>query len=53
MKKKTVCSGAGMFAFGILVWLIGRAMGVVAILMPLIAVAGFIMMIIGLFEEEK
>ena len=40
-----------MLALGVIVWFIGKAMGVVPILMPLIAAVGFIMMIVGLFQE--
>ena len=53
MKKDRICNGAGMFVCGILIWIIGRTIGVVAILMPLIAVVGFITMIVGLFERDE
>ena len=40
-----------MFALGVIVWLIGRVIGVVPIFMPLIAAVGFIIMIVGLIQE--
>lgn len=51
MKKETINIGFVTFAFGLIVWVIGRLIGFIPIFMPLIMVVGIIMIITGLFQK--